>query len=249
MGTKFFFITFLFLTGCETLDYGESFKSIEAALGKNWQCHATPSTNNMAGVVISESKDGSRYVAGNYKGISEAVDEIRVGAGKFSNGVTLGGVSNFLGDSGILGKKQTISGDLINSKTNFIIEYGNTRHHTIPDKKVKHIVSAVSQNRLDSENIYTLYRESISATDIEILMSRDVFSKLSGDIDIGVFTAKPNFSIYDNNSYKISTKKDARLGVCTLSYPLNILGYAADGGTIVEIGSTPIKIDKNSIIE
>ena len=219
---------------------------IEEVLGKGWTCYAAPDAFKKAGIVVEATADGKYLFDKDYS--AKAIEGASaIGTARVTSTTTLGGVLQLLKNFHVFIKDANITADLT-SKVTIEAAYGGTRKQVISGDDVRYIANAYSAIKLTPTSHYFVFRESHSATSVDLLVDRSVVGSLGATATLdGLVDVNSKISRNAANQYRLKDQYDKPIGVCTVATEL-VIERGFDGQTKVRPGEE-YRVPDNFIIE
>jgi len=219
---------------------------IEEVLGEGWTCYAAPDAFKKAGIVVEATADGKYVFDSDYS--ARAIDGTSaIGTARVTSTATLGGVLQILKNFDVFIKDANLTAELTR-KVIIEVAYGGTKKQVISGNDVRYIANAYSAMKLTPTSRYLVFRESHSATSVDILVDRSVVGLLNATAILdGLAEANPKISRNAANQYRLKDQYDKPIGVCTIATEL-LVERGFDGQTKVRPGDK-YRVPDNAIIE
>ena len=224
----------------------DKIQSLEKVLGPGWTCYAAPDAFKKAGIVVEATADGKYLFDSDYS--KRAIDRTSaIGTTMVKSTFTLGGVLQLLKNLRVSINDANITVDLTRTETIEVI-YGGTRKQVISGDDVRYIANKYSAMKLTPTSHYFVFRESHSATSVDIRVDRSVVGLLNATAILdGIAEVNPKISKYAADKYRLKDQYDPPVGVCTIATEL-LIERGFDGQTKVRPGEE-YRVPDNVIIE
>jgi len=221
-------------------------KPIEEPLGKGWTCYAAPDAFKKAGIVVEATSDGKYLFDSDFS--ARAIEATSaIGTATVNSTTTLGGVLQLLKTFLVFNRDAKIEADLTR-KVVIKAAYGGTKKQVISGNDVQDIANVYSSRKLTPTSHYFVFRESHSATSVDILVDRSVVGSLGATAILdGLVDVSPKISRDAANNYRLKDKYDKPVGICTLATEL-VIERGFGGQTTVRPGEE-YPVPDNIIIE
>lgn len=222
------------LTACVAGELSPTITPIEKVLGAGWTCYAAPDAFKKAGIVIEVTADGKYLFDGDY---SAKVEEgpSAIGTARVSSTTTLGGVLQLLKSFHVFVKDAKATADL-SRKVVIEATYGGTRKQVINGQDVRDIANIYSNMKLTPTSHYFVFRESQSATSVDILLDGSIVASLGATAALnGLLDVNSAISKDNANQYRLKDKYEKPIGICTVATEL-LIQRNFTGQTIVTPG-------------
>ncbi|GEM_PF-4240098 len=207
---------------------------IEAVLGTGWTCYAAPDVFKKAGIVIEATADRKYLFDSDYS--AKAIEgPSAIGTATVTSSTTVGGVVQLLKNFQVFTKDANITADL-SRKVTIDATYGGTRKQVVSGDGVRDIANAYSKIKLTPTSHYFVFRESHTATSIDILVDRSVAASVNATATLdGMVNVNPKISRNNAGKYRLKDQYDVPVGICTIATEL-LIERSFDGTTNVRPG-------------
>lgn len=222
----------LLIVSCGTSE--SRIPTIEEVLGRGWTCYAAPDVFKKAGIVVEVTADG-KYVFDSDHSAKAVEGPSAIGTATVTSSVTLGSVVQLLKAFHVFGQDAHITADLTRRVT-IGATYGGTRKQVISGSDVRDIADAYSKMKLTPTSHYFVFRESHTATSIDILVDRSVAASVNATATLdGMVNANPKVSRNSADKYQLRDRYEVPVGICTIATEL-LIERGFDGKTNVRPG-------------
>jgi hypothetical protein len=215
-------------------------KTVEKVLGPGWECYAAPDAFKKAGVVVERDRNGIVYYYSDHSDQSVS--------GTAAIGDTDLSIDTEIGTLLKADESLTATVDAaeaaadLNRSIAVTARYQGTVKHVVPGEDTMRILSHLSEVETPATNRYFLFRESISATSIDIIVQRSNLS--TADIRASfesIIDASAKWSRHRDGEYRLVESFDTPIGVCVLPYELRII-RSADGTKRTVLSGRPVEL-------
>lgn len=208
------------LTGCHLTPTAP--EAIAAGLGPGWNCLATPSAFDGAGVVFRVTPDGTKFTVEDFSqeaGLQRApwvaptaTQTVSIGAGVIAQLI------------GVPASGNASASDKYTVRESF----GGAEQINTTDVGVDGVVNAFyAKQNLDHTQRYYLVRRAVTAKSVKYDFDKDISASFGADLAVKVVQVKPNASYSRNGGFHYDATFDVPQNVCILAQPLPVPRPAA----------------------
>lgn len=179
------------------------------ALGPGWNCLATPSAFNGAGVVFMVDPNGAKYTVADYSSVAN----VRLGPAP-----NISASKTYNMSAGLLAQvlKIPLKLDVSENESYKVTQsYSGGREANIDQDGANAVIRVFStRSDLLPKNRYYLVRGALTATAVKYDFDRDISTSFGADLPIKVVTVSPNAKYESTNGFHYSDSFTQPVNVC-----------------------------------
>ena len=235
------------LSGC-VADSPSRLEEVERYLGDGWECFVTPDGFKKAGMVLEVTNDGIPYVDSDYTELATSEGSV-IGTVDFSVDSNASALGKLLEDLGVIGSSSEISVTNEAEEAIAVTYGGNTKKHVMFGEDVRRVTTEYASEPTNPSSKYFLIRESQSAESASIQLEEsqaialNVSAKLAAAVE-----ASGKVSRREEGGYALNSDFNGEMGVCTLTYELQIERSRSSAKKKVVRSRRPVQLPKDQII-